>query len=118
MTTHDGYVYVLSTAIFLAGVITTQIGNACACRTRRTSVFTIGLFSNRFLVIGILIELILVNILIYVPALREIFELAPLPVHFWVFLFTYPPVMYFAEEGRKAFMRRWERRRGLTGGAI
>jgi Ca2+-transporting ATPase len=117
LSTHNGYVYVLSTAIFLAGVITTQIGNAYACRTRRTSVFTIGFFSNRFLLIGILVELMVVNILIYVRPFREIFELAPLPLHFWAFLFIYPPVMFFAEEGRKAFMRRWERRRGLTGGA-
>jgi Ca2+-transporting ATPase len=118
LSTHDGYVYILSTAIFFAGVITSQIGNAYACRTRRTSVFTIGFFSNRFLLLGILVELIVVNILIYVPPFQEIFELAPLPLHFWAFLFIYPPVMFFAEEGRKAFMRRWERRRGLTGGAI
>jgi magnesium-transporting ATPase (P-type) len=108
----------LSTAIFLAGVITTQIGNAYACRTRRTSVFTIGFFSNRFLLVGILIELLLVNILIYVPPFQGIFELAPLPPHFWAFLFIYPPVMFFSEEARKAFMRWWMRRRDITGGAL
>jgi Ca2+-transporting ATPase len=118
LSTHEGYVYVLSTAIFFAGVITTQIGNAYACRTRRTSVFTIGFFSNRFLLIGILIELMLVNILIYVRPFREIFELAPLPIYFWAILFIYPPVMFFAEEGRKAFMHRRMRRRDLTGGAL
>jgi magnesium-transporting ATPase (P-type) len=110
LSTHDGHVYVLSTAIFLAGVITTQIGNAYACRTRLTSVFKIGFFSNRFLLMGILFELLLVSILIYVPPFQRIFELAPLPIHFWAFLFVYPPVMFLAEEGRKAFIR-WRTRR-------
>jgi hypothetical protein len=60
----------------------------------------------------------LVSMLMYVPFFREIFELAPLPVHFWALLFVYPPVMFFAEEGRKALMRRWEQRRSLAGGDI
>ena len=118
LSTHDGYIYVLSTAIFLAGVIATQIGNAYACRTRQASVFTIGFFSNRLLLIGIMVELILVNILIYVPPFQQIFELAPLPLYCWAIIFIYPPVMFLAEEGRKAFVRWWERRKGLTGGAL
>lgn len=118
LSTPDGYVYVLSTAIFLAGVITTQIGNAYACRTSRASVFKIGFFSNRFLLLGILFELLLVNLLIYVQPFREIFELGPLPVRFWVILLIFPPVMFFAEELRKAAMRWWIRRRSADGGAL
>lgn len=117
LSSHDGYIYVLSTAIFFAGVIATQIGNAYACRTSRASVFMIGFFSNRFLLMGILFELLLVNILIYARPVREIFELAPLPIRFWALLFVFPPIMFFAEEGRKAFMRWWERRNVSGGGA-
>ncbi len=116
LSTHEGYIYVLSTAAFLAGVIATQIGNAYACRTRLTSVFRIGFFSNRFLLMGILFELALVNVLIYVRPFQKIFELAPLPFRFWAFLFVFPPIMFFAEEGRKALVRRWMRRKDLTGG--
>jgi Ca2+-transporting ATPase len=118
LLTPDGRVYVLASTIFLAGVITTQIGNAYACRTDRTSVFRIGLFSNRFLLVGFLVELVIVSILIYVPPFQGIFELAPLPLHFWAFVFVYPSIMLLAEEGRKAVMRRRERRRGLSGGAL
>jgi Ca2+-transporting ATPase len=118
LLTPDGRVYVLASTIFLAGVITTQIGNAYACRTERASVFRIGLFSNRFLLIGFLVELVLVGILIYIPPFRGIFELAPLPLHFWVFILVFPPIMFSAEEGRKAVMRRWERRRSPSGGAL
>jgi Ca2+-transporting ATPase len=112
----EGTVYVLATTIFLASVVTTQIGNAYACRTERTSVFTIGFFSNRFLLVGIVVEVTLVSLLMYFPPLRRIFELAPLPLHFWLIIFAFPPVMFLAEEARKVFMRRKERRKAFTGG--
>jgi magnesium-transporting ATPase (P-type) len=96
--------------MFHAGVITTQIGNAYACRTERTSVFKIGLLSNRFLLIGILIELALINLLIYVQPFQTVFEHGPLPPIYWIFLALYAPVMFLAEEGRKAVMRRIEMR--------
>ena len=122
LLTRDGLVYVLATTMFHAGVITTQIGNAYACRTERTSVFKIGLFSNRFLLVGFLVELTLISILIYVQPFQTIFEHGPLPLQFWGFLFLYAPVMFLAEEGRKAFLRRRDKKRGdgmvsLPGGA-
>jgi magnesium-transporting ATPase (P-type) len=116
LQTPDGQVYVLATTIFLAGVVTTQIGNAYACRTERTPVYGIGFFSNRFLLLGILTELLLVSLLMYVPPLRRIFELAPLPFHFWIFIFLFPPLLFFAEEGRKAWMRRRKAGKTCMGG--
>jgi magnesium-transporting ATPase (P-type) len=111
LLTHDGWVYVLATSMFHAGVVTTQIGNAYACRTERTSVFKVGLFSNRFLLIGFLVELALIGILVYVQPFQMIFEEGPLPLPYWGFLFLYPPVMFLAEEARKAVMRWIEARR-------
>jgi magnesium-transporting ATPase (P-type) len=109
--TEAGMVYVLATTMFHAGVITTQIGNALACRTERTSVFSIGLFSNRFLLLGFLVELTLIVILIYARPFQTIFEHGPLPLRFWALLALYAPVMLLAEEGRKAIARRLEGRR-------
>jgi len=110
LLTDTGMVYVLATTIFHAGVITTQIGNALACRTERTSVFSIGLFSNRFLLFGFLVELTLIAILIYAQPFQTIFEHGPLPARYWAFIATYAPVMLLAEEGRKALARRLEAR--------
>lgn len=122
LLSRDGYIYVLATTIFHAGVVTTQIGNAYACRTERLSVFRIGFFSNRFLLVGILVELTLISILIYVPPFQSIFEHGPLPLKYWAFLAIYPPAMFLAEEGRKMFLRRRDRKGGeriapLPGGA-
>jgi P-type Ca2+ transporter type 2C len=111
LITHDGFVYVLATTMFHAGVVTSQIGAAFACRTERTSVFKVGLLSNRFLLAGILVELTLITTLIYVQPFQTIFEHGPLPLQYWAFLFLYPPVLFLAEEGRKAVMRQIEARR-------
>ena len=116
LLSQDGYVYVLATTVFHAGVITTQIGNAYACRTERMSVFTIGFFSNRFLLVGFLVELTIISILIYVMPFQKIFEHGPLPPKYWAILFLYPPVMFLAEEGRKAFLRRRDKMRACEYG--
>ena len=116
LSSQDGSVYVMATTIFLAGVVAAQIGNAYACRTERTSVFTIGFFSNRLLLIGIIVELAVVNILIYVQPFREIFELSPFPLHFWLLLLLYPPVIFLLEEARKAVWRVRKRRNSPVGG--
>jgi magnesium-transporting ATPase (P-type) len=117
LLTHDGLVYVMATTMFHAGVITTQIGNAYACRTERTSVFKIGFFSNRFLLFGFAFELALIVLMIYTPPFQALFEEGPLPLKYWGFLFLYPPIMFLAEEGRKAILRRMERRRAVRASA-
>jgi len=114
LITGDGRVYVLATAIFLGGVVTSQIGNAFACRTDRASVFSIGFWSNRLLLCGFLVELALVALLIYLPPFQRIFELGPLPLRYWPILFLYPPVLFLAEEARKAVLRRRDKLRGET----
>ncbi|MCX6093273.1 MAG: cation-transporting P-type ATPase, partial [Candidatus Bipolaricaulota bacterium] len=80
LLTHDGLVYVLATSMFHAGVITTQIGNAYACRTERTSVFKAGFFANRFLLFGFAFELALIVCMIYLPPFQALFEEGPLPL--------------------------------------
>jgi magnesium-transporting ATPase (P-type) len=112
-----GYVYVLATTIFFAGVVACQIGNAYACRTERTSVFSVGFFGNRFLVMGILAEVAIVLILMNVPPLRAVFELAPLPLPFWGIFCIFPVLLFLAEEGRKALVRRHVRRESVSRGA-
>ncbi len=111
LLSREGSVYVLATSMFHAGVIATQIGNAYACRTERTSVFKAGFFANRFLLFGFAFELTLIALMIYAPPFQTLFEEGPLPLKYWGFLLLYPPIMFLAEEGRKAISRALERRR-------
>ena len=69
------------------------------------------LLSNRFFLVGFLVELTLISILIYAQPFQTIFEHGPLPLPYWAFLFLYAPVMFLAEEARKAIMRQIEARR-------
>jgi magnesium-transporting ATPase (P-type) len=106
----DGLVYVTATSMFHAGVVASQIGNAYACRTERSSVFSVGFWSNRLLLAGFAAELALIAAMIYVPTLRALFEEGPLPLKYWFILMLYPPIIFLAEEGRKALVRRRLRR--------
>ena len=49
-----------------------QIGTVFACRVERASALTIGLFSNRFLLVAIAAELVFAAALIYVPFLQPV----------------------------------------------
>jgi magnesium-transporting ATPase (P-type) len=75
-------------------------------RTNRRSVFSIGLFSNRFLLVAIAFELALAAALIYVPGLNSAFHQGPIGVAEWLFLAPIPFIVFGAEEARKALLRR------------
>jgi P-type Ca2+ transporter type 2C len=103
----SGAVYVTATTMSLAGIVATQVGNVFACRTERESVFRAGFFANRTVLWGVATELLLLTFLIYTPALRKVFGLAPLALKEWSFLFLFTPVLLLLEEGRKKLVRRF-----------
>jgi potassium/sodium efflux P-type ATPase len=105
-----GELYRAATAMTLAAVVATQIGNVFAQRTERISVFRIGLFSNRLIWIGIAVEVILILLIVYVPFLQNIFGTAAFPPQYWLFLLAWTPALLFADELRKALLRWYERR--------
>jgi len=104
-----GALYQSATSMALAAVVATQIGNLFAQRTERTSVFRIGLFTNRMAWVGIATELVLVSLLIHVPFLQQIFGTAAFPLRNWLFLFAWTPSLLLVDELRKALLR-WRER--------
>ncbi|HWQ57869.1 MAG TPA: cation-transporting P-type ATPase, partial [Clostridia bacterium] len=106
----EGAVYRMATTITFAAIIFCQIGVVFACRTNRASLFKVGLFSNRMVLVGIACELALLCLLSYLPALHGIFNTAPLMWKDWLFLLIWPPVILLLDEARKALLRRRERR--------
>jgi len=58
----------------LAGIVFSQIGAAFNCRTERQSVFRVGLFSNRQVNFGIVFEIFLIFVLIFLPPLQSVFQ--------------------------------------------
>ena len=90
----------------LALVLERDAGNAFAQRTNRESVFKVGLLSNRFLLLGIGVEMVLIMVLIYVQPFQRIFQHGPLGFTDWLFLLALIPLLFVADEIRK-FVVRW-----------
>jgi magnesium-transporting ATPase (P-type) len=102
----SGPLYVEATTMTQTGIVMGQVGAGMAMRTNRRSVFSIGLLPNRFLLVGIAFELALAAALVYVPGLNGVFHQSPIGPWHWLFLLVWPPVVFGAEEARKAFVRR------------
>ncbi|MBU4293193.1 MAG: cation-transporting P-type ATPase [Actinobacteria bacterium] len=103
-------IYLQATTMSLAAIIMTQIGNAFACKTNFESVFKVGFFKNKLLLWGILAEVALVNILIYVPHLNKVFNNAPIGITDWLVLIAFIPSVLIAEELRKLILKFMKKR--------
>jgi Ca2+-transporting ATPase len=116
-----GALYRAATAMTLASVVATQIGNLLVQRTERTSVFRLGWrhwTSNHLIWVGIATELALVALVIYLPLGQQIFGTAAFPLRNWLFLFAWTPSLLLADELRKALVRWRERRRAISSGGV
>jgi magnesium-transporting ATPase (P-type) len=74
-------------------------------------VFRIGLFSNRFLWVGIISELLLIVLIVYAPPFQKIIGTQAFSAANWLFLFAWAPLLLIADECRKFLLRYWERRK-------
>ena len=57
-----------------------QLGNAVAVRSEKTSVFKLGLMSNKFMFYAVSVTIGLQMAIIYVPFLNKIFKTQPLTI--------------------------------------
>jgi magnesium-transporting ATPase (P-type) len=95
-------VHILASTVFFAGVVMSQVGNAFACRTEKGKVRKLGWLSNRYLLLGIGVELVMLLALIYIPFLADLFEMTPLPPHAWPVLAIFAPILIVLERVRKS----------------
>ncbi|NLI81415.1 MAG: cation-transporting P-type ATPase [Deltaproteobacteria bacterium] len=112
----SGPLYESATAMALACVVTTQIGNLFAQRTEHTSVFQTCFFNNGILWAGIFSELVIIFSIVYLPPLQRLVGTQAIPPVNWLFLFAWAPLLLLADEGRKLLLRRRKARK-THGGA-
>jgi magnesium-transporting ATPase (P-type) len=96
---------ILATTVYHAGVVTSQVGNALACRSDHTRSTNLGWLSNKYLWISILIELAGIVSIIHIPFLAKIFNHTPLSIWMWMGLGMNAFVLYSIEWIRKAILR-------------
>jgi len=101
---HDAYLQ--ATTMTFAGIVTCQVGTALAARTEHASLRSVGLFTNRMLLWGILFELLFAAALVYVPFLQDVFGTAALGPAELAVLASFPFIVWGADELRRAHVRR------------
>jgi magnesium-transporting ATPase (P-type) len=111
----SGIVYRQATTMTLASIVFCQIGMVLNCRTEKQSIFKVGLFRNKRVLQGIVFEILLISLIIYMPFLQNIFQTAPIGIKEWAFLVILPPLIVLIEEIRKAFSRRYDKMK-IAGG--
>ena len=85
-----------------------QLFHSLAVRSEEASLFKIGLFSNRPMLVTVGLTVLLQLAVIYVPALNSIFHTQALPIFDLLVCFALSSLVLFAVEFEK-----WLRRRGL-----
>src|SRR5512136_1239023 len=111
-----GQLHLLAVTMYFAGVVMAQVGNAFACRSERERGRRLGWLSNRPLLTGVLLEVAIAVGLIYLPGLRSLFGLVPLPPAAWLGLLCFAPVVYFLDRVRKSVARLLDQLRAEGGG--
>ncbi|GIF45070.1 cation-translocating P-type ATPase [Actinoplanes xinjiangensis] len=98
--------YLQATTMTFAGIVACQIGTAFAARTDRASLFTVGVFSNRLLLWGILFELVFTAAVIYTPWLQDIFGTAALSATQLAIVAPFPFIVWGVDEAARWVARR------------
>lgn len=81
--------------------------NAWNCRSEQKSIFTIGLFSNKWLIAATAFVLLLQFAIVYIPFMQYIFKTVPLSVSDWAIILAVSFPLIVIEEIRKLISRWW-----------
>jgi calcium-translocating P-type ATPase len=100
------HAYLQATTASFAAIVACQIGTAFAARTDHTSLWRIGVTSNRLLLAGIAFEVAFAAAVIYLPPLQAVFGTAALPGWAVLLLLPMPVIVWGVDEAY-----RWARRR-------
>jgi calcium-translocating P-type ATPase len=100
------HVYRQATTMTFLGMITGQIGTAFAVRTQRASLWSVGVFSNKYLLAGIAAEIVLAAIFVYAPLSQSVLGTEAVPPTDLLVLLPFPFVVWGADELRRYVLRR------------
>ncbi len=102
------HAYLQATTMTFLGMIAGQIGTAFAVRTQRASLRSIGAFSNPYLLLAIVAELLVAAIVVYAPPLQSLLATAGPPPKDLLLLLAFPVIVWGSDELRRYLLRRRE----------
>jgi len=98
--------YMQAITAFFSAVVICQIANVFASRTRFQSVFSMGLLSNRLVLLGIVSELLILAFIIWNPFSNLIFNTAPIDLRYMLLAVPFAVLLLGVDELRKYFLRK------------
>jgi len=101
----DDPVYIKGVTMTFASIVVAQAGNAVVCRTNKQSVFRNSLMKNKWIIWGIVAQLAILALIIYIPLLQQVFGTTGLGLTEWFYLLLLAAAVILAEEARKAIVR-------------
>jgi len=78
----------------------------CISRTRRQSLFRTGLFSNKFLWLGVFVEVMGLGMIVYLPQTQAFFGTQPLNGFELMLGLPFAIFIFFFDEIRKLLLRK------------
>jgi len=111
------HAYLQATTMTFLGMIFGQIGSAFAVRTQRASLRSVGVFTNRYLLLAVAAELAIAAVLVFAPPFQALLGTAALPARYLLLLLPYPPIVWGADELRRFVIRRHASGAAVTGPA-
>jgi len=94
----------------LLGAVTCQMLNGLTMRSWEFSAFSLGIFSNRLMMVAMAVEVLWIWILLNVAPVQKVFNTAHVPLaDLWILL-PFPVLLFLSHEGYK-----WVRRRRNSG---
>ncbi len=94
------------TAAFMS-VVLVHLGYVMTARSIQNSGFTINPFSNKWLLGGIAFTIVADLLIVYLPALNNVFKTVPFPSSWWPFVLIGLPAGFFVTELEKFVRRRF-----------
>ncbi|HOR77818.1 MAG TPA: cation-transporting P-type ATPase [Anaerolineaceae bacterium] len=107
----SGPIYRSATAMAVAAVVFSQIGNLFTMRSSTRSVFKTPLFTNPMIWVGIATELLLVLAIVYVPFMQDFIGTGPFEAKYWLFHLLWVPSLPLVDSIWKAVQNRKEKQK-------
>jgi len=108
---HSGRPFSEAQSMTFVTLILVEFFNAFNCRSFDRSLFKIGIFTNKWLVLAVLWELVLLNVIIYVPALQGPFNTHALTLEDWALSVGAASTIFVAFEIAKVFENTYWKKR-------
>jgi len=104
-TVNDLTIYAMGTTAVMVGIMAAQIGNLFAMRTNRESAFKLSPLRNKWILVGIIGQTLIMMLIVYLPILQPLFQTAGLALQEVLMLYLLAPAIFFIEEVRKLIFR-------------